>query len=155
MKQIKKSIVLGIILLTPHAVSAIVELEDDAIRNLIIAAYANDNTEVQKLITHENADVDGINHGVTALYSAAEQGSTDAAEVLISNDANVNFQNRKNGMTPLMIAAKKGHDLMVKMLLDTGKVNTSLVDKAGHDALFYAKQNGNEDIIGMISDASQ
>lgn len=153
MKNIKNILLLGSIILVPHAAQAIILLEDDAVHQLINAAYENDDAAVQRLITHENARVDGIEYGATALYKAAEEGSTDAAEVLLSNDANVNFINRHNGMTPLMIAAKNGQEVIVRMLLNTGKVDTSIVDNAGNTALFYA--NGRQDIVAMIEQASR
>ncbi|KAK3338119.1 hypothetical protein B0H65DRAFT_477827 [Neurospora tetraspora] len=52
------------------------------------------------------------------------------------------------------MAAKNGHEAVVKLLLDTGKVDADPKDRAGQTALHIAAENGHEAVVKLLSLAS-
>jgi len=75
--------------------------------------------------------------GNTALLFAAENGKTEAAEVLIEAKANVNLANKK-GTTALMYAALAGNLELVQALL-AASADTKAKDANGQTALVLAR----------------
>nr|XP_036587170.1 ankyrin repeat-containing protein [Colletotrichum truncatum]KAF6797901.1 ankyrin repeat-containing protein [Colletotrichum truncatum] len=57
--------------------------------------------------------------------------------------------------TPLSWAAGSGHDDIVKMLLDTGKVEVDSMDNSNRSALSWAAGNGHEAIVQMLLDTNK
>lgn len=56
----------------------------------------------------------------------------------------------KNGRTPLSWAAGGGHEAVVKLLLETGKVNINSKSKDGRTPLSWAAENGHEAIVKLL-----
>ena len=54
------------------------------------------------------------------------------------------------GMTPLMFAVQAGHCELIKMLLDTGRVQCNAIDTYGCTALHSAAKIGNTEIIDLL-----
>ena len=91
-----------------------------------------------------------VKNGVTPLLVAAQQGYEQIVQLLLEKgEANVDlaakvillilsflffffhfliflFFHLKNGLTPLLVAAEKGHEQTVQVLLETGKANVDL-----------------------------
>ncbi|MGB8367409.1 MAG: ankyrin repeat domain-containing protein, partial [Candidatus Babeliales bacterium] len=74
---------------------------------------------------------------------------TDEVHSLIQFKANVNRKN-KAGNTPLMVAASKGHDEIVKRLLDAN-ADPLLGNNTNEVALFFAVMNKHESTALLIS----
>ncbi|GMI05285.1 hypothetical protein TrRE_jg11774 [Triparma retinervis] len=68
------------------------------------------------------------------------------AELLLKEGADVNVQD-KNGRTPVMIAAMAGHKELVRMMVETGKVDLGIVDKDGFGSITYARTQDIREII--------
>lgn len=68
--------------------------------------------------------------------------------VLFDGQANINTQNNQ-GNTPLILAASKGHTLVVKQLLDAG-CDRSLRDQNGQTALDRAIKSGFKEIVALL-----
>ncbi|KAL7947988.1 ankyrin repeat-containing domain protein [Trichoderma barbatum] len=89
-----------------------------------------DQTETARLLlTHEEVLVNAENiEGWTALVFAATQGNVEVVELLLAMDS-VNPDHRSiRGRSPLIIAADWANSAeVVKLLLDTGRVDVNLV----------------------------
>jgi hypothetical protein len=69
--------------------------------------------------------------------------------LIVRDDINVNINT--SGQTPLLWAAKNGHEAVVKLLLETGKVD---VDSKGNlsrrTPLSWAAENGHEAVVKLL-----
>ncbi|KAF6031090.1 hypothetical protein EB796_010566 [Bugula neritina] len=70
-------------------------------------------------------------------------------QMLITHGADVNLLDR-NGMSPLMMAAKKGHAGAVKVLVEAG-AEVNLVEKRGYTPLCWACSNGSLESIQTLA----
>ena len=71
--------------------------------------------------------------------------------LLERNDVNPNTVN-EHGQTPLLIAARTGHERVVQALLDRVDVNSDIVDLAGQTALSQALRRGYDGIVELLSE---
>ena len=55
------------------------------------------------------------------------------------------------GETPLILAVRKGHTAVVRLLLNSGKADTSLTDMGGLTAMDIAGMKDHEPIINLLS----
>ena len=76
------------------------------------------------------------------LLDAASIGNTSVVQRLISRRADVNIRDERNlGVTPLFLAAEKGHQEVVRLLL-TKKANVNVVATDGYTPLLIAAETG-------------
>jgi ankyrin repeat protein len=73
------------------------------------------------------------------------------AELLIDIGADLNSEN-KNGMTPLMIAARHGNATLVKALLAKG-ADARRTDFTGRDAVSWAQESRRPAVVQMLQRA--
>ena len=90
--------------------------------------------------------------GNTALHAATERNQIEMAELLIDLGADLNSEN-KNGMTPLMIAARHGNATLVKALLAKG-ANARKTDFTGRDAVSWAQESRRPAVVQMLQRAA-
>ena len=83
------------------------------------------------------------------LLVAAYFGMLGAVETLLQS-SNDNDLKDSFGRTPMSWAAGNGHEAVVKMLLDTGKVGVDLKDNNGRTPLLRAAGNGHEMVVKML-----
>ena len=81
------------------------------------------------------------------LCEAARNGFSDVVSVLIMNGANATFGDEM----PLVEAAKEMHEVVVKILLDSG-VDPDMQDTIGYNAMGWAKYNEDVFIINMLKE---
>lgn len=89
--------------------------------------------------------------GNTALHYAALKGQANLAEILVQYEheqlsnqtGNFSIINARNeeGSTPLMLAASKGWDKVVKVLIDSHTATLDTKDKDGRTAMMLAADN--------------
>lgn len=116
---------------------------------------ANDVTFVLNYVSSMN----GKKIPPEALLLASNLGFPDIASLLIAFGADINFKDKNNGMTPLMLSVGKGHLEMVKLLL-SNQADVSLKDNKGRTVVDILKENGLDDteefrlLSSKISDIS-
>jgi ankyrin repeat protein len=54
--------------------------------------------------------------------------------------------------TPLWWSAKNGQEAVVKLLLETGKLNANLNDGSGRTPLWWAAKNGHEAVLKLFAE---
>ncbi len=117
---------------------------------LHLAAMRNAEESVKRLLSLK-AQVDSRDEqGNTPLALAAQEGSFEAASLLIKNGADL--ESRKldeTGATPLIIAALSGHESVVQLLLISG-ANPHAATFRGTKADEVAQEMGNSRIATMI-----
>jgi len=103
---------------------------------------------VKTLLSHHempNQDLTGLNN---ALLLASQSGWIKLVEVILSQDADVTFQNDA-GSTALHLAATGGHVTVVKRLLDRG-IDVITKDVKKRTALMLATEYGFESIVKLL-----
>ncbi|CAD5119853.1 DgyrCDS8437 [Dimorphilus gyrociliatus] len=110
---------------------------------------------VRELLARGAALEQANNLGWTPLLHACRRGRLDVADILIANKSNVNART-KHGTSALVLAARGGHSLVVKSLLDAG-VETwpqTAVDVTVCEisALMAASQKGHHSVVRLLLD---
>ncbi|MFZ5557185.1 MAG: ankyrin repeat domain-containing protein [Pseudomonadota bacterium] len=85
----------------------------------------------------------------SALHYAVFNGQDEVARYLVERGAAINARS-PNASTPLMMAAREGHEQTAKMLLDLG-ADTGLRNDWGDDAMAFAMRYENVRIARMVS----
>ncbi|HYV83174.1 MAG TPA: ankyrin repeat domain-containing protein [Pyrinomonadaceae bacterium] len=89
-----------------------------------------------------------------ALFRATIEGNTDMVKSLVSSPgADVNATNER-GSTPLLEAARFGHDDICRVLIAAG-ANLKVKDKDGKTALMLAVQNNHDDVVRVLKEAGE
>ncbi|KAL4959391.1 ankyrin repeat-containing domain protein [Aspergillus stella-maris] len=93
------------------------------------------------------------NNGDTPLHVAATHGSTEAIDVLLSNEPTktlINIQNNR-GCTPLYLAAANGHreadDDVVEFLILQEEIEVNHRDTRGRSPLWVAASHGRTEVV--------
>jgi ankyrin repeat protein len=109
---------------------------------LMLAAYKG-NLAVVRALLDKGAEPNQT--GWTALHYAATVGNNDIVGLLLDRSAYIDAES-PNQTTPIMMAARGGHILTVKLLLDEG-ADATLKNGAGMTAIDFAKAGGFNDIV--------
>ena len=115
---------------------------------LMGAAYKG-KVQVVKSLIERGADPSLMdNRGWNSLHVAANGGDADIIDLIHTQVPNIESKTG-DGCTPLMIAAFNSKLHAVKWFLEKGATAT-LKDKAGWNALHFAAEGGDTDIIDLI-----
>nr|WP_217344644.1 ankyrin repeat domain-containing protein [Noviherbaspirillum sp. L7-7A]MBV0878809.1 ankyrin repeat domain-containing protein [Noviherbaspirillum sp. L7-7A] len=109
---------------------------------LMIAAYKGKYDAVKTLL---DRGAEPNQTGWAALHYAAAIGSNPIVQLLLDRSAYIDAES-PNQTTPIMMAARGGHILTVKLLLDEG-ADLTLKNGAGMTALDFARAGGFKDIV--------
>jgi ankyrin repeat protein len=109
---------------------------------LMLAAYKGNLAAVRALL---DKGAEPNQTGWTALHYAAAIGNNDIVQLLLDRSAYIDAES-SNQTTPIMMAARGGHILTVKLLLDEG-ADATLKNGANMTALDFAKAGGYTDIV--------
>eukprot|EP01083_Nonionella_stella_P103341 294973_1 len=85
---------------------------------LILAALHKRDRILRTILQYDGVLSRRNNSGKTALHVAVENNVPDSVQRLLNARADV--EDRMNGLTPLMVAAREGYKEMVKLLIDYG-----------------------------------
>ena len=89
-----------------------------------------------------------------ALFRATIEGNSDMVKSLVSSPgADVNATNER-GSTPLLEAARYGHDDICRVLIAAG-ANLKAKDNDGKTALMLAVQNNHDDVVRILKEAGE
>ena len=89
-----------------------------------------------------------------ALFRATIEGNTDMVKSLVSAPgADVNATNER-GSTPLLEAARFGHDDICRVLIAAG-ANLKAKDNDGKTALMLGVQNNHDDVVRVLKQAGE
>ncbi len=86
----------------------------------------------------------------TPLGVAICKGDIETVKKFIEYGASVN--EKSNGLTPLMLAARYNHVEIIKLLLENG-ANLALEDERGFTALKYAELSNAKEAFAILKDA--
>ena len=133
----------------------IVNIENNARETPLYMASYLGHLNIVELLVENGAH---INHkdtrgGWTALTLASAKGHNHVAEYLIIQGANLN-EKTLGGNTALILACGNNNSnnyLKIIGLLLNEDVDISLEDNKGHNAMYYAQQNGNEFVIQLLT----
>ena len=109
---------------------------------LMLAAYKNKPAVVRALL---DKGAEPNQTGWTALHYAATVGNNEIVQLLLDRSAYIDAES-PNQTTPIMMAARGGHILTVKLLLDEG-ADATLKNGAGMTAIDFARAGGFNDIV--------
>lgn len=109
---------------------------------LMMAAYKG-RYDVAKVLLDKGAEPNQT--GWAALHYAAAVGNNQIVQLLLDHSAYIDAES-PNQTTPIMMAARGGHILTVKLLLDEG-ADLTLKNGAGMTALDFARAGGFKDIV--------
>jgi uncharacterized protein len=109
---------------------------------LMIACYKGNLPAVQALLD-KGAEVN--KPGWTPLHYAAAIGNNKIVQILLDKSAYIDAES-PNKTTPMMMAARGGHILTIKLLLDEG-ADATLKNDLGMSAIDFAEQNEFTDIV--------
>ncbi|KAL1988820.1 hypothetical protein VTN96DRAFT_7704 [Rasamsonia emersonii] len=87
--------------------------------------------------------------GIKTLGAAALFGLKNVTEVLINGGFSVEEKDDKE-RTPLILAAKEGHDGIVKLLLDHSEADAKATDEDGWTALHSAVTGGHDKVVDVL-----
>jgi ankyrin repeat protein len=113
---------------------------------LMIAAFKGNKAAVATLLA-KGAEVNKT--GWTPLHYAASIGDNDIVSMLLDKSAYIDAES-PNKTTPIMMAARGGHILTVKLLLDEG-ADATLKNELGMTAIDFAKKNNHQDIADGLT----
>ena len=89
-----------------------------------------------------------------ALFRATREGNTDMVKSLLSSPgADVNARDER-GSTPLLEAARYGHDDICRILIANG-ADIKAKDKDGKTALMLAVQGNHDDVVRLLKQAGE
>ena len=94
------------------------------------------------------------NAQTAALFRATIEGNTDMVKSLVSSPgADVNATDER-GSTPLLEAARYGHEDICRVLIAAG-ANLKAKDRDGKTALMLAVQGNHDDVVRVLKQAGE
>lgn len=112
---------------------------------LMIAAFTGETAAVTSLID-KGAELN--RPGWTALHYAASAGHLKIIRKLLENAAYIDAES-PNKTTPLMLAARAGHENALLLLLEEG-ADVLLKNELGLDAIDFARSQGRNQIVKLL-----
>lgn len=116
-------------------------------RELYLIATHKPNSRMSELVEQENK----INVSIDTLSKAAMRGDTKLAKQLVDNGVDPN-QFNKEGLSPLMFAARAGQVKMMQLLVNSGADVNLASPGSGVTALIIASNRGQNEAVKFLID---
>jgi len=121
----------------------------------LLTAAGRDNAGGVTAALDAGAAIDARdNHGQTALLLAVQHGNLRLARDLIGRGADINAQ-ALNQDTPWLLAGALGRTEMLAAMLETGKVDYTIRNRYGGNALIPACERGHVDTVRLLLERSK
>jgi len=128
------------------------KIKTDQDAGLFMAVIANDKDTVIQLLNEPYIDVNVKNkYGSTPLIWAVDKNNPKIIQILLDNGANPNIEDN-DGDTALIWAVIYNKPKIVQILLDNGANPNSQDPNIFHNALWWAKESNNQNIIKILED---
>jgi ankyrin repeat protein len=128
-----------------------VNRKDDEARTPLSYAAESDQIGTKLLLDHTGIDPDATDiDNRSPLFHAAEEGHTEALELLLRRNVQLNLKDNNNGRTALNTAAAKGHTEAIKLLIKHDGVDINSQDDWGYSPLYFLSQNGDMETIKLL-----
>ena len=106
-------------------------------RTVLIEAVSKDRYDMARILLDKRADANRADDlGNTALHYASDSTSPEMISLLLGHGARLDIPNRQ-GLTPLMLAAKAGRADLAEVLLEAG-ADPKRLDFTGRSAAEWA-----------------
>jgi ankyrin repeat protein len=121
----------------------------------LLTAAGRDNAGGVTAALDAGAAIDARdNHGQTALLLAVQHGNLRLARDLIGRGADINAQ-ALNQDTPWLLAGALGRTEMLAAMLETAKVDYTIRNRYGGNALIPACERGHVDTVRLLLERSK
>ena len=130
-------------------------MADTAADQTLLTAAGRDNADGVTAALDAGAAIDARdNHGQTALLFAVQHGNLRLARDLIGRGADINAQ-ALNQDTPWLLAGALGRTEILAAMLETGKVDYTIRNRYGGNALIPACERGHVDTVRLLLERSK
>ncbi|KAF2125359.1 ankyrin, partial [Dothidotthia symphoricarpi CBS 119687] len=137
-----------------------VSLDEETIDDILYFARANEASELSTLLTDlatttkaSQADILAAvidsNSKNSPLHYAAGNGHDEIVKILLSTPSPILNATNESGNTALHWASLNGHLPSVKLLVEAG-ADVTIINSAGHDAVFEAEINDKNDVVDWL-----
>jgi hypothetical protein len=89
----------------------------------------------------------------SSILTAAHQGKEGLVQKFLQRGVDADSAGW-NSWRPLLLAAINGHETVVRLLLETGKVDVDLKDRRGRTPLNWAAMNKHEAVVKLLAQSS-
>jgi ankyrin repeat protein len=133
-------------------------IENNRILNLLESRAKVSAASQAMMATSFSAYSQHVPRQMTGVHVAAYFGLEQVTMGLLDSKSSLNYDvdlEDSYGRTPLSWAVKNGHEAVVKLLLNTGKINVNSKDNNGRTLLLWAAEKGNEAVVKLLLDTGK
>lgn len=116
-----------------------------------VFAFGTVNANTSEMSTSKKVKITKTYYNVSTFCKLIQMGNYEAVKSLIETGENVN--QKSNGLTPLMFAARHNKAKIAKLLIDNGAKLKVKSDKGNMTALSIAKRSKALEAIKVIKEA--